>query len=76
MDQIFTRACICSDYSREEDQLDAIYIENWLLSLKAHIDVEYLNYLKMYVCFPVLNSVENVILSLPLCVYSRMEGAA
>lgn len=67
-DQIFTRACIGSDYCREEDQLDAIYVENWPLSLRAHVDVECLNYLKVSVCFSVMKSVENVILSLPVCI--------
>lgn len=66
--QIFTRACIGSDYFREEDQLDAIYVENWPLSLRAHIDVECLNYLKVSVCFSVMKTVENVILSLPICI--------
>lgn len=75
MDQIFTRACICSDYFREEDQLDAIYVENWLLSLKAHIDVEYLNYLKIFVCFSVINNVENLILDLSACVAEWREQA-
>lgn len=75
MDWIFTRACICSDYSREEDQLDAIYIENWPLSLKAHIDMEYLNYLKIYVCFPMLTIVENVILNLSVCIAQWKEQA-
>lgn len=74
-DQIFTRACISSDYSREEDQLDAIYVENWPLSLQAHIDVEYLNYLKVSVCFPVMKSVENVILSLSVCIAEWGEQA-
>lgn len=75
MDRIFTKACICSDCSREDDQLDAIYVEHWPLSLKAHIDVEYLNYLKIYVCFPVLNNVENVILNLSVCIAEQREQA-
>lgn len=74
-DQILTRACISSDYSREEDQLDAIYVENWPLSLQAHIDVEYLNYLKVSVCFSVMRSVENVILSLSVCIAECGEQA-
>lgn len=75
MDQIFSRACICSDYSRDKDQLDAIYVENWPLSLKAHMDVEYVNYLKIFVCFPVLNSVKNVILNLSVCISEWREQA-
>lgn len=67
-DHIFTRACISSDYSREKDQLDAIYVENWPLSLQAHMDVEYLNYLKVSVCVSVMKSVENVFLSLSVCI--------
>lgn len=42
MDHIYLRACICSDYYREEDQLDTIYEENWPWYLNTHIDVEYL----------------------------------
>lgn len=75
MDQIFTRACISSDYSREEDQLDAVYVENWPLSLKAHKDVEYFNYLKVCVCSSVMKSVENVILSLSVCIAEWGEQA-
>lgn len=75
MDQIFIRACICSDYSREENQLDAIYLENLPLSLKAQIDVEYLNYLKICVGFTALNNVENVILNLSACIAEWREQA-
>lgn len=53
----------------------AIYVENCPLFLKAHIDVEYFNYLKIYVCFSVLNNVENVILNLSVRIAEWREQA-
>lgn len=73
MDQIYLRAGICSDYYREEDQLDTIYEENWPLYLNTHTDVEYFNYMKIYVCFRALNNVENLILDLSMCIAEWRE---
>lgn len=52
-----------------------MYVENCPLSLKAHIGVENFNYLKIYVCFSVLNNVENVILNLSVRIAEWREQA-